>query len=245
MVPNYAHGGHSCQRAQIHLPVKSVADDPGHCLRRNRGRRGNQAADIRRTKRRRRVNLADRGDAEIDEAELLSALRSGQPIDGGRAIDGGEAGAKRTVQAVLLRRCCHELKDQVDPRGLRLGNALIAGRLDLAGLTVPFPLRFDGCEFDSAPVVEGAELFELALTGCSRLPGLLGNGLRLRRDLDLSGSRVAGAHRTSASMSSTRRRSGCASRRSAAACSASAPGSTARAGARSRPTGSASAAPSG
>ena len=127
-----------------------------------------------------------------------SALRSGQPIDGDQpidgapAIDGGEAGAKRTVQAALLRRCCHELKDQVDPRGLRLRNAVIAGRLDLAGLTVPFPLRFDGCEFDSAPVVEGADLFELALTGCPRLPGLLGNGLRLRRDLDLSGSRVAG-----------------------------------------------------
>jgi hypothetical protein len=135
------------------------------------------------------------GDAEIDEAELLSALRAGQ------AIDGGEAGAKRTVQAALLRRCCHELKDQVDPRGLRLSSALITGRLDLAGLTVPFPLRFDGCEFDAAPVVEGADLFELSLTGCPRLPGLLGNGLRLRRDLDLSGSRVAGAHWTNASTS--------------------------------------------
>jgi hypothetical protein len=50
-------------------------------------------------------------------------------------------------------------------------------------------------------VAEGAELFELALTGCPRLPGLLGNGLRLRRDLDLSRSLVAGAHRTSASTS--------------------------------------------
>jgi hypothetical protein len=142
------------------------------------------------------VSPAPPGDAEIDEAELLSALRSGLPIAG------GEGGAKRTVQAALLRRCCHELKDQVDPRGLRLSNAIIAGRLDLAGLTIPFPLRFEGCEFDSAPVVEGADLFELALTGCPRLPGLLGNGLRLRRNLDLSGSRVAGAHWTSTSTSS-------------------------------------------
>jgi hypothetical protein len=38
----------------------------------------------------------------------------------------------------------------------------------------------------------------LVLTG-SRLPGLLANGVRLRRDLDLSGSNVAGAHWTSAS----------------------------------------------
>ncbi len=133
----------------------------------------------------------------IDEAELLSALRDGV------AIDGAVTGAKRAMPAALLRRCCHQLKDQVDPRGLRLRNAIIVGRLDLAGLAVPFPLRFDGCEFDSAPVVEGAELFELALTGCPRLPGLLGNGLRLRRDLDLSGSRVAAAHRTSASTEHT------------------------------------------
>jgi hypothetical protein len=133
--------------------------------------------------------------AEIDEAELLRALRAGQPVDG------GEPGARRTVQAALLRRCCHELKDQVDPRGLRLCNAVITGSLDLAGLTVPFPLRFEACEFDSAPVVEGADLFELTFTGCPRLPGLLGNGLRLRRNLDLSGSRVAGAHWTSTSTS--------------------------------------------
>lgn len=143
---------------------------------------------------------------EIDEAELQSALRGGEPVDGARPVgeqpaDGGAVGAKRSVKAALLRRCCHELKDQVDPRGLRLRNAIIVGRLDLAGLSVPFPLRFDGCEFDSAPVVEGADLFELALTGCPRLAGLLGNGLRLRRDLDLSGSRVSGAHRTSASTS--------------------------------------------
>jgi hypothetical protein len=132
---------------------------------------------------------------EIDEAELVSAGRSGAVIDG--AVDG----VKRAVQAALLRKCCHQLKDQIDPRGLRLDNAVVLGCLDLAGLAVPFPLRFDGCEFDAAPVVEGAELFELALTSCPRLPGLLGNGLRLRRDLDLSRSRVAGAHWTSASTS--------------------------------------------
>ncbi len=131
----------------------------------------------------------------IAEAELIEAGRSGA------AVDAAADGVRRAVPAALLRRCCHELKDQIDPRGLRLTNAVVVGCLDLAGLAVPFPLRFDGCEFDSAPVVEGAELFELSLTGCPRLPGLLGNGLRLRRDLDLSRSHVAGAHWTSASTS--------------------------------------------
>jgi hypothetical protein len=132
---------------------------------------------------------------EIDEAELISAYQNGA------VVGGSLAGRKRVVQADLLRRCCREFKDQIDPRGLRLNNAVVAGRLDLSGLTVPFPIRLEECEFDSAPVLEGAEIFELSLTGCPRLPGLLGNGLRVRRDLDLSRSQVAGGHWTSASTS--------------------------------------------
>ncbi|HEV2253195.1 MAG TPA: hypothetical protein VGS06_08380 [Streptosporangiaceae bacterium] len=132
---------------------------------------------------------------EIDEAELLNAGQRGA------ALDGMADGRKRIVQAAVLRRCCHELKDRIDPRGLRLANAVVTGELDLTGLVVPFPLRFDGCEFDAAPVVEGAQLFELSLTGSPRLPGLLGNGLRVQRDLDLSRSHIAGAYWTSASTS--------------------------------------------
>ena len=105
------------------------------------------------------------------------------------------------MDAELLRRCCHRLGDQIDPRGLRLHGAAIVGSLDLAGLEVPFPVRFDDCEFDSPLIVEGAQLQELALLRCSRLPGLLANGLRVHRDLDLSGSHVTGAHRTTASTS--------------------------------------------
>ena len=132
--------------------------------------------------------------AEIDETELIGALRTGSVVDGG-------ADGVRTVPAALLRQCCHELGDQVDPRGMRLSKVVVTGGLDLAGLTVPFPLRFDSCEFDTAPVLEGARLYELSMTGCLRLPGLFGNGLSVRRDLDLSRSQVAGALWTSASTS--------------------------------------------
>ena len=59
----------------------------------------------------------------------------------------------------------------------------------------------EDCEFDSPLTVEGAQLYELALTGCIRLPGLLANGVRIRRDLDLSRTHVTGTLRTAASTS--------------------------------------------
>jgi hypothetical protein len=133
--------------------------------------------------------------ADVPEGELLEACQQG------RVLDCADGGIRRAVDAALLRHCCHSLQAQVDPRGMRLQNAMIVGCLDLAGLDVPFPVRFEGCEFDTAPTVEGARLQELALTGCTLLPGLLANGLRVRRDLDLSRSRVTGGHLTSASTS--------------------------------------------
>src|SRR5260221_8167313 len=135
--------------------------------------------------------------AAVVEAEILAASSAGQILD---CWDGR---ARRPLDAELLRRCCHELKEQVDPRGIRLRRAAIRGPADLTGLDVRFPVRFDGCDFDSPVVMEGAVVDELILTRCPRLPGLLANGVRVRRDLDLSGSRVTGAHPTSASTSKT------------------------------------------
>lgn len=105
---------------------------------------------------------------EVSEAELLAVIRAGGVLDCG---DGG----RRAVDAALLRRCCHELQGQVDPRGIRLRNAAISGSLDLASMVVPFGLRFDCCEFESPVIVEGAQLFELALRdviGCRACLGM-------------------------------------------------------------------------
>jgi hypothetical protein len=132
---------------------------------------------------------------EITEAELLAAAGAGAIAECG--VNGG----RRSVDAELVRRCCWQLRDRIDPRGLRLRSAVITGRLDLAGMVVPFPLRFDDCQFDSPLVVEGAQLHELALIRCSRLPGLLANGVQVHRDLDLSGSHVTGALTSTASTS--------------------------------------------
>jgi hypothetical protein len=58
---------------------------------------------------------------EIAEAELIGAGRSGGVVEG--AIDG----VKRSVQAVVLRRCCHELKGEIDPRGRWVATNDLAG----------------------------------------------------------------------------------------------------------------------
>jgi hypothetical protein len=135
------------------------------------------------------------GMEEVGKAELLAACRAGG------VLECTEGGFRRSVPAMLLRRCCDELAERIGRRGIKLRNAAITGALDLSGLDVPFLLRFEGCEFDAPLNVEGAHLYELGLLGCTELPGLLGNGLRVQRDLDLSGSRVSGALRTSASTS--------------------------------------------
>jgi hypothetical protein len=131
----------------------------------------------------------------IGEAEILDAFREG------RTLDCAQDGVPGPVDSAFLRRCCLELHDRVDSRGISLRGAAIVGCLDLAGIEVPYPLRFDGCVFDSAPSFEGANLHELALTGCDKIPGLLANGIRVQRDLSLSHSRITGGLSTSASTS--------------------------------------------
>lgn len=83
----------------------------------------------------------ERGVGAVTEAEILAASAAG------RVLDCWDGGVRRVVDAALLRRCCHEKKDQVDPRGISLRGGAIAGSLDLTGLDVRFPLRLEDCEF--------------------------------------------------------------------------------------------------
>lgn len=96
--------------------------------------------------------------------------------------------------------------------GVRLVGAQVTGRLDLQAAVVPGPLHLFGCSLEEAPMLEGAELHELVIasgdrldpalpwTRTSTLPGLLAGGVRIKRDLVLSGTTVRGAHYTSASL---------------------------------------------
>ena len=128
----------------------------------------------------------------MDESALIAAAREGRPLD-----CAGEQGPGQ-VTADVVRRICRDEAATVDPRGLILRNALITGELDLSGLRVPFPLSFHNSRFDAPVSLTGAELQALAITA-SNLPGLLANGVRIRRDLDLSASRITGAQPSNAS----------------------------------------------
>ncbi|MFC5815158.1 hypothetical protein [Nonomuraea harbinensis] len=129
------------------------------------------------------------------EAALLRACRAGQVVRASR-------GEELVVDADLVRKVCRRDPAEIDPRGLVIEGARITGGLDLTGMAVTFPLRFVRCVFDEPLDLDGADLHLLALDGCA-VPGLLANGLRVRRDLDLSRSRITGDLRTPASTSST------------------------------------------
>jgi hypothetical protein len=132
---------------------------------------------------------------DVSEAEIMAAAEAGLVLD---CSDGG---VRRVMDAALLQRCCDEMGARVRRQGIRLRHGLVAGDLDLSGLDLSFPVHFEDCDFDSPLIVEGAHLFELKVTGGTRLPGLLANGVRVRRDIDLSGSVITGGLHTSASTS--------------------------------------------
>ncbi len=154
------------------------------------------------------VRLHDRSDL-VDQ--WASAALQRRVLD---CLD--EAGHRTVVPAEQVHAACLRAAEFA-PFGIRLANALINGDLDLRAMAVPVPLHFLGCGFDSAPQFDGADVHELAFVAggarrdvpdgvlrTSFLPGLLGNGVRIRRDLVLSGTRISGAHTTT---SSTRRTS--------------------------------------
>ena len=111
------------------------------------------------------------------------------------------AALRRPVDAALLRRCCNELRDRVDRHGVRLRKPRLRAPWTCPGWMSPSRSALRTASSTRRSTVEGAQLYELGLTGCARLPGLLANGVRIRRDLDLSRTHVTGALRTSASTS--------------------------------------------
>jgi hypothetical protein len=128
---------------------------------------------------------------EIDEAEFARAVGAGAVVHHPGAL----------VDARLLRDFCVRRSGEVDPRGIRLRGLRVVGVLDLTAVDVPFALHFEDCSFEAAPILHGAGVKELAFIDCAELPGLLANGIAVKGDVELSGSRIVGSHFTRASTS--------------------------------------------
>jgi len=135
--------------------------------------------------------------AQGDGEPSAQEERFARAVAVGGVFDGHGSG----IEADLVREFCVHRAGEVDPRGIRLRGVHIVGQLDLTGVQVPFALRFENCTFDEAPILLGASVRELAFIDCPALPGLIANGITVAGDLELSGSRITGSHRTSASMS--------------------------------------------
>ncbi|QDO89944.1 hypothetical protein FNH13_17750 [Ornithinimicrobium ciconiae] len=73
------------------------------------------------------------------------------------------AGAR--IPAESIRRVLLDPDLVVDPRGLRIHGAVIAGVLDLARVTIRFPLCITYSHFESPPTLEAMTLPHLSLTG--------------------------------------------------------------------------------
>src|SRR5262245_21907005 len=97
-------------------------------------------------------------DEAMDDIDTTAAVERAVAV--GAILD--LAGA--TIAAELIRRVCLGREANVDPRGVRLRRAVITGALDLTGVDVPFPIRFDECEFEQALTLHGARVKELIIT---------------------------------------------------------------------------------
>jgi hypothetical protein len=118
--------------------------------------------------------------------ELRAAARSGD----GLAL-GDRSPEERVIDAALLRSLCLEL-DQVDPRGLAISGARVAGTLDLGGTELGFWLGFYDTVFDDPIVLVSARLASLTFQACA-LAELVASRLTVGSELDLTGSTVCGS----------------------------------------------------
>ncbi|WNZ07461.1 oxidoreductase [Streptomyces sp. 11x1] len=124
------------------------------------------------------------------ERQLWNSFAQGSSVDVRDAPPEAEPVVRAEVIAALL------LGAGTDPApggrpALRLTGARIMGRLDLQFAEIPVPIVLDECHFDEVPLLRGARIRELALTGCF-LPGLAAETVQIDGRLVLSHCHLTG-----------------------------------------------------
>ncbi|MFI5586390.1 hypothetical protein ACIA5G_15210 [Amycolatopsis sp. NPDC051758] len=96
------------------------------------------------------------------------------------------------VRALVLRELLLGLRGPLDPRGVRVEDARIAGTLNLDHVEAGVGLALLGCVVVNPVGARHARLPWLDLSG-SRIAGFDGDGVRIDHDLDLTGVRATGS----------------------------------------------------
>ncbi|MBD8729310.1 hypothetical protein [Frigoribacterium sp. CFBP 13707] len=99
----------------------------------------------------------------VDMHGLEEALRTGDWLE--------PQGQDDNLDAKLIRSTLLKFQGSGDPRGLRIKDMHIRGKLDLAGMQLPHNLEMVSCHFDTEIELSGASLKGLNLSG-SHLMGL-------------------------------------------------------------------------
>ncbi|MDQ1049937.1 membrane-associated oxidoreductase [Streptomyces sp. V4I2] len=143
------------------------------------------------------------------ELRLWRAFPRGEAVDFRTAEDedtgqGADWGPERTVRAAVLRALLlNGPQEDGEIPALKLAGARITGLLNLQYGTIDQAVRLSHCSFQDAPVLYGARLRQLNLSG-SVLPGLTAATLhvegvlrltdcRLRGPVRLGGAQISGA----------------------------------------------------
>ncbi|MDO4655791.1 hypothetical protein [Actinomyces sp.] len=72
-----------------------------------------------------------------------------------------------TLVSVLSKFCSPSTAEVANPKGVGITQVLIQGTLDLNWINSPFPLRFEGCEFDSSVWADGFSAPALSFDSCN------------------------------------------------------------------------------
>ncbi len=96
------------------------------------------------------------------------------------------------VRVAVLRELLLGLRGPVDPRGVRVGSARIAGTLNLDHVAAPVGLALVDCVLVNPISARAAKLPWLDLSG-SRIAGFDGTGARIGHDLDFTDVRATGS----------------------------------------------------
>jgi hypothetical protein len=124
----------------------------------------------------------------VDRAEFAVAGTSSNPEDPSNdPAHADEWPASRQIRASLIRWICvdYEARNLIDPEGIRVVGARIAGSLDLSLVNVPFPIVLRNCVFTEIINLSGAEIADLELDGSHTL-GIRASGLEVRNNLRMS-----------------------------------------------------------